>query len=107
MPCPPPEDLPNPGIEPRSPTLQVDSLPSKPPGNPINIEVPLLQGNFPTQESNRGLLHIRPIFYQLSYQGRLIFFGGKDQILAQASINSQLDASKLREQESRIFLFSG
>ena len=24
-------DLPNPGIEPRSPTLQVDSLPTKPP----------------------------------------------------------------------------
>ena len=27
LPCPPPGDLPNPGIEPRSPTLQVDSLP--------------------------------------------------------------------------------
>ena len=26
LPCPPSEDLPNPGIEPRSPTLQVDSL---------------------------------------------------------------------------------
>ena len=27
-----PRDLPNPGIEPRSPALQVDSLPSEPPG---------------------------------------------------------------------------
>ena len=27
-----------------------------------------LQGIFPTQESNRGLLHCRPIVYQLSYQ---------------------------------------
>ena len=35
--CPPPADLPNPGIEPRSPTLQVDSLPSEPPGKPWNI----------------------------------------------------------------------
>ena len=26
-------DLPNPGIEPRSPALQVDSLPAEPPGN--------------------------------------------------------------------------
>ena len=26
-----PEDLPNPGIEPRSPPLQVDSLPAEPP----------------------------------------------------------------------------
>ena len=34
MPCPPPGDLPNLGIEPMSPTLQEDSLPSKPPGKP-------------------------------------------------------------------------
>ena len=29
---PSPGDLPDPGIEPRSPTLQADSLPSEPPG---------------------------------------------------------------------------
>ena len=29
----------------------------------------LLQGIFPTQESNWGLLHCRQILYQLSYQG--------------------------------------
>ena len=28
---PPPESVPNPGTEPRSPTLQADSLPSEPP----------------------------------------------------------------------------
>ena len=38
-PCPPPGDLPNPGIEPRSPTLQADSLPSEPPGKPRNTGV--------------------------------------------------------------------
>ena len=32
LPRPPPGDLPNPGIEPRSPALQADSLPSQPPG---------------------------------------------------------------------------
>ena len=31
-----PGDLPNPGTEPRSPALQVDSLPSEPPGKPRN-----------------------------------------------------------------------
>ena len=36
MPCPPPGDLPNPGIEPRSPAFQMDSLPSEPPGKPKN-----------------------------------------------------------------------
>ena len=34
LPCPPPGDLPYTGIEPRSLTLQVNSLPSKPPGKP-------------------------------------------------------------------------
>ena len=34
MPFPPARDPPNPGIKPRSPTLQADSLPSKPPGVP-------------------------------------------------------------------------
>ena len=29
------EDLPNPGIEPRSPALRVDSLPAEPQGKPI------------------------------------------------------------------------
>jgi len=72
LPCPPPGDLPNPGIKPRSRTLQVDSLPSEPPGKPNNTEVgsrTLLQGNFLTQEMNWGLLHCRWILYQLSYQG--------------------------------------
>ena len=32
LPCPSPRNLPNPGMEPRSPALQADSLPSKPPG---------------------------------------------------------------------------
>ena len=35
LPCPPPGDLPTPGTEPRSPTLQVDSLPSEPPEKPV------------------------------------------------------------------------
>ena len=34
LPFPSPGDLPEPGIEPRSPTLQADSLPSEPPGIP-------------------------------------------------------------------------
>ena len=34
LPCPPPGDLPNPGIDPGSPALQSDSLPSELPGKP-------------------------------------------------------------------------
>ena len=71
--CASPEDLSNPGIKPRSPALQADSLLSEPPGKPKNTGVgslSLLQGNFPTQELNWGLLHCRLILYQLSYEGR-------------------------------------
>ena len=65
-------DLPNPEIEPRSPALQEDSLPTELPGKPNNTGVgglSLLQQIFPTQELNRDLLHRRQILYQLSYQG--------------------------------------
>ena len=34
LPFPSPGDIPDPGIEPRSPALQVVSLPSEPPGKP-------------------------------------------------------------------------
>ena len=55
--------------QPRSPALQKDF---EPPGKPKNtgvVSLTLLQGIFPTQESNWGLLHCRWIFYHLSYQG--------------------------------------
>ena len=71
MPSLPPGDLPNPGIDPRSPTLQADSLPSEPqqkPKNPGMGSLLLLQGFFLTQELNQGLLHCRRILYQLSYE---------------------------------------
>ena len=48
-----------PGIEPRSPTVQADSLPAELPGKPKNTGVgslSLLQQIFLTQESDQGLL---------------------------------------------------
>ena len=35
LPFPSPGDLPDPGIEPRAPTLEADTLTSEPPGKPI------------------------------------------------------------------------
>ena len=49
-----------------------NSLPAEPQGKPKKTGVgslSLLQGIFPTQESNWGLLHCRWILYQLSYEG--------------------------------------
>ena len=72
LPCHSLGDLPNPGIEPRSPALQADSLPSELSAKPKNTglgTLSLLQGIFLTQESNQGLLHCRQILYQLICQG--------------------------------------
>ena len=71
---PSPGDLPNPRIEPQSPTLQADSLPAEPPGKPKSTRVgslSLLWRIFLTHELNWGLLHCRQILYQMSYQGSL------------------------------------
>ena len=48
-PFPSPGDLLNPGIEPRFPTLQADSLPAEPQGKPNTgvDSLSLLQGNLP------------------------------------------------------------
>ena len=78
LPCPPPGNLPNPGIEPTSPALQADSLLAEPQGKPKNTGVgslSLLQGIFLIQESNQGLLRCRWILYQLSYQGSQRWWG--------------------------------
>ena len=50
LPCCPPGDLLKPGIQPRSPTLQANSLLSEPPGKPTNTGVgslSRLQGDLP------------------------------------------------------------
>ena len=41
LPFPSPGDLPDPGIEPRSPALQADALPSEPPGKPADTRMRL------------------------------------------------------------------
>ena len=38
LPFPSPGDIPDPGIEPRSPALQADALTSEPPGKPLYID---------------------------------------------------------------------
>ena len=89
---PSPGDLSDPGIKPESPSLQAYSLLSEPPGESqkfvlcyLSILCPqnspskntrvgscsLLQGVFPTQGSNPGLLPCRQILYSPSHQGSL------------------------------------
>ena len=88
LPCPTPENLPYQGIEPGSPALQADSLPTELSG-PTRVLCPwnslgkntgvgchfLLQGVFPTEGSNLGLLHCRQSLYHLSHQGSPLHTG--------------------------------
>ena len=60
----------------RSSTLQVASLPSEPPGKPKNTGVgslSLLQGIFPTQESNWGLLQVGSLPAELPGKPKIAF----------------------------------
>ena len=91
-------DLPDPGIEPGSPALQVDSLPAEPPRNPKNTGVgslSLLQGIFLTQKLNQGLLHCRQILYQLRYQGSPASPGGHIKTLTVGLEPSSSDSAAL------------
>ena len=100
--CPSLWGLPNPGIKPRSPALQVDSLPSEPPGKPINAGVgslSLLQEIFPTQELNWGILHCRWILFQLSYQGGWIMYK-EEQVLSAVSMQEKKKSALTGELKS-------
>ena len=46
LPFPSPGDLPNSGIEPESPALQADALPSEPPGKPMEGEGAIISFDF-------------------------------------------------------------
>ena len=58
LPCPPQGDLLNPGVEPMSPALQADSLPTEPPGKPVYPHITMLQYKvyFPLRGSNYAIL---------------------------------------------------
>ena len=79
LPCPPPGVLPEPGIEPRSPTLQADSLPAEPPEKQSGLcyfvkvvwtnwytyllhilKHPYENINAPGEELHKGLLSVIP-----------------------------------------------
>ena len=54
LPFPSPEDLPDPGIKPRSPTLQADALTSALPGKPLNTRIQVLTSKISREERKPG-----------------------------------------------------
>ena len=57
---PSPRDLPNPGIEPKPPTLQADSLPAEPPGKPHKVNAHRVKG-LPPLERTQLLRHLQAL----------------------------------------------
>ena len=79
---------PSPGIKPRSPAVQAESLPAEPQGKPKNTGVgslSLLQGIFLNQESSWGLLHCGWILYQLSLRLQCSITSGKQTLTGHAT----------------------
>ena len=59
LPCPPPGDLSNPRIRPRSPTLQADSLPAELPGKPIERLINTVISGFPIKKTRSSMDHLQ------------------------------------------------
>ena len=74
LPCLPPGDLPNPGIETRSPTLQADSLPAESPGKSKNngwVDYSFSRGTSWPRNQTRVFCIAGGFFTSWSYQGSL------------------------------------
>ena len=64
LPCPPPGGLPSPGIELRSPTLQMDSLPSEPPGKPRIDNSHVVSWKKLSKNDPKEMLHVQISIFQ-------------------------------------------
>ena len=61
LPFPSPEDLPDPGIEPRSPALEADALTSEPPGPALGPCKPTLPLVNPLLYCHLAFVHVIPL----------------------------------------------
>ena len=85
LPFPSPGDLPNPGIDPRSPALQADTLPSEPPGKHIYIKprpywaslVAQMVKNLPTMQETlaRSLGQEDPLQKEMTAHSSILTWG--------------------------------
>ena len=71
---PSPGDLPNPGIEPRSPALQIDALPSEPPGSPQGELGPSNPGAWCRSPVLRSSLFLSKMFCSSEHSGLHSYF---------------------------------
>jgi len=91
LPCPPPEDLPNPGIESRSPASQEDFLPAEPPGKPI-LALPTTSLRLNFLICKIGIVSLLESMYDTSE----VSPGNQEVILCGCSVTSSLEMSGLQ-----------
>ena len=70
LPFPSPGDVPDPGIEPRSPTLQANALTSAPPGKSYRVTQIALVFNTLTSAGETSLSHHLTFVWTIKYSGR-------------------------------------
>ena len=87
LPFPSPGDLPDPEIKPGSPSLQTDTLPSKPPGKPRNNCTPLKGSQAEYTELSKPHFPI-PGFYVCCYvpHSAFLILGPQRRVLATATV---------------------
>ena len=82
LPCPPPGDLPDPGIEPRSPALQADLLASEPPGKLemsgfLQLTIIFWYSSYLVLLQNSNISWLLPYFFRAAPQSDLrVLFPG-------------------------------
>ena len=106
LPCPPPRDLPNPGIKPRSPTWQADSLQLCPTLFKTMdyrvhailqarilewVAIPSSRGSSQPRDWTQYLPHCGQIPYQLSHKGKPVISKNQTKPKIQSWITMQLN----------------
>ena len=81
LPCPPPGDLHNPGLKPRPPALQVDSLPSEQPGKPFKLYIP-----FDNYFVVSNLITLINLYKWITYVLNFVFYCQQHFLIAYKSI---------------------
>ena len=101
LPFPSPGDLPDPGIEPRSPALQADSLPSESPGKPQLITSQIL-GYYLLEFFMMGIISLifKPLFTAKSIPDCCrwdLYFAGVETAYAYAKGQFYINMYKMKQ----------
>ena len=94
LPFPSPGDLPDPGIKPRSPTLQADALPSEPAGKPW-----CFKPGFKSCVLSLAFINTREFSWEMMFQRNCIRYFHESSVCCSVLFNPLLRIGEWREEE--------